>query len=57
MAPQGFRVTGAFEKIPDGTRVREIFDAEPENDPEMQRQGRQAILDRFGRHVEAKARS
>jgi hypothetical protein len=30
------------------------FDAETENTPELQRTGWQAILDNFGRHVEAK---
>jgi uncharacterized protein YndB with AHSA1/START domain len=34
--------------------VKETFDAESENPPEMQRQGWQAILDNFARHVEAK---
>ena len=34
--------------------VKETFDAETENTPELQRQGWQAILDNFGRHVEAK---
>jgi uncharacterized protein YndB with AHSA1/START domain len=34
--------------------VKETFDAETENPAEMQRQGWQAILDRFGRHVEAR---
>jgi hypothetical protein len=34
--------------------VKETFDAESENPAEMQRQGWQAILDNFGRHVEAK---
>jgi uncharacterized protein YndB with AHSA1/START domain len=32
--------------------VRETFDAESENSAEMQRQGWQAILDSFARHVE-----
>ena len=36
-----------------GTRVRETFDAEAENEPELQRQGWQAILDNFAKHVEA----
>ncbi|MDF1523502.1 MAG: SRPBCC family protein [Trueperaceae bacterium] len=35
--------------------VRETFDAEATNPVEMQRQGWQAILDRFARHVEAGA--
>ncbi|WP_159816476.1 SRPBCC family protein [Cyanobium sp. Copco_Reservoir_LC18] len=34
--------------------VRESFDAESVNSAELQRQGWQAILDRFARHVEAK---
>lgn len=34
--------------------VKETFDAETENAPELQRQGWQAILDNFGRHVETK---
>ena len=32
--------------------VRETFDAETQNTPELQRQGWQAILDNFARHVE-----
>ncbi len=40
-----------------GVLVRETFDAESENDPEVQRQGWQAILDNFARHVQAKAAS
>jgi uncharacterized protein YndB with AHSA1/START domain len=41
----------------DGTKilVRETIETESENEPEIQRQGWQAILDRFARHVEAKA--
>jgi uncharacterized protein YndB with AHSA1/START domain len=35
--------------------VRETFDAEDENPAELQRQGWQAILDGFVRHVEAKS--
>ena len=35
--------------------VRETFDAETENAPEAQRQGWQAILDNFARHVERRA--
>jgi len=37
-----------------GVLVKVTFDAETENPPEAQRQGWQAILDNFGRHVEAK---
>jgi len=32
--------------------VRETFDAESQNPSEVQRQGWQAILDNFARHVE-----
>lgn len=35
-----------------GVTVRSTFDAETENSPELQRQGWQAILDNFARHVE-----
>lgn len=47
---------GVGEGVGDGTavRIREIFDAEETNPVEMQRQGWQAILDNFARHVEAK---
>lgn len=41
-----------FVESADGVRVRETFDAETENEPELQRQGWQAILDRFATHVE-----
>lgn len=41
-----------FSEVPEGVLVRETFDAETENDPEMQREGWQAILDNFTRHVE-----
>jgi uncharacterized protein YndB with AHSA1/START domain len=37
----------------EGTYITETFDAENENDPELQRQGWQSILDAFARHVEA----
>jgi uncharacterized protein YndB with AHSA1/START domain len=36
-------------------RIRETFDAEPTHSEEQQRQGWQAILDRFARHTEAKS--
>lgn len=46
---------GVVEFIPGptGTTVRVTFDAESENPVEQQRQGWQAILDNFARHVEA----
>jgi uncharacterized protein YndB with AHSA1/START domain len=38
----------------DGVTVRETFDAETSYPPEQQRQGWQAILDNFARHVEGR---
>jgi uncharacterized protein YndB with AHSA1/START domain len=49
----GREVEVEFIEDKDGVLVKETFDAETENSPEMQRQGWQAILDNFGRHVEA----
>ncbi|WP_108259533.1 SRPBCC domain-containing protein [Mangrovicoccus ximenensis] len=43
-----------FQTAPGGTLVREVFDPEDEHPAEIQRQGWQAILDNFARHVEAK---
>ncbi len=40
-----------------GVSVRETFDAESTYPVEQQRQGWQAILDNFAKHVEAKARA
>ncbi len=51
----GRNVEVHFTPTADGVLVRETFEAESENEPEVQRQGWQAILDRFARHVEAKA--
>ena len=51
----GREVKVEFVERTDGVLVKETFDLENENPPEMQRQGWQAILDNFGRHVEAKA--
>jgi len=50
----GREVRVEFAEQPDGVRVRETFDAESENPAEMQRQGWQAILDSFRRHVESR---
>jgi len=41
-----------FEAGADGVTVRETLDAESTHTVEQQRQGWQAILDRFARHVE-----
>jgi uncharacterized protein YndB with AHSA1/START domain len=48
----GREVKVQFSEVADGVRVRETFEAETENDPELQRDGWQAILDNFARHVE-----
>ena len=53
----GREVTVEFTEQPGGVQVTETFDAETENTPELQRQGWQAILDNFKRHVETKAAS
>jgi uncharacterized protein YndB with AHSA1/START domain len=50
----GREVTVEFVERTDGVLVKTAFDPESENPPEMQRDGWQAILDNFGRHVEAK---
>jgi uncharacterized protein YndB with AHSA1/START domain len=42
-----------FQTDADAVRVCVTFDAENEFSPEQQRQGWQAILDNFARHVEA----
>ncbi|MEZ4702537.1 MAG: SRPBCC family protein [Rhodothermales bacterium] len=42
-----------FADAPDGVRVRVTFDAETEHPLDMQRDGWQAILNNFKRHVEA----
>lgn len=48
--------TGIVEFItaPTGVTVRVTFDAESENSVEQQRQGWQAILNNFAKHVEAR---
>lgn len=50
----GREVEVEFVERAGGVLVRETFDAESENPPELQRTGWQAILDSFRRHVEAK---
>ena len=50
----GREVKVEFSERAGGVLVKETFDPENENPHEMQRQGWQAILDNFGRHVEAK---
>lgn len=46
----------AFVETGEGVTVVETFDAEETNPPEMQRQGWQAILNRFKAHVESTAK-
>jgi uncharacterized protein YndB with AHSA1/START domain len=53
--PDGREVKVEFIKRADGVLVKETFDTENENTPELQRQGWQAVLDNFGKHVEATA--
>jgi uncharacterized protein YndB with AHSA1/START domain len=48
----GREVLVEFSREDEGVRVTETFDAESENPIELQRQGWQAILDNFARHVE-----
>jgi uncharacterized protein YndB with AHSA1/START domain len=43
-----------FVPTPGGVTVRETFEAESTHSVEQQREGWQAILDNFARHVEAK---
>jgi uncharacterized protein YndB with AHSA1/START domain len=50
----GRTVTVEFSEGAGGVLVKETFEAESQNDPEMQRRGWQAILDNFARHAEAK---
>lgn len=47
----GREVTVEFIPAGSEVRVRETFDAETVHSPEQQREGWQAILDRFARHV------
>jgi uncharacterized protein YndB with AHSA1/START domain len=51
----GRNVKVDFTPVAGGTLVKETFEAESENEPEVQRQGWLMILSRFAHHVEAKA--
>ena len=44
----------AFSQQPDGVLVTVEFEAEEDNEAEMQRQGWQAMLDNFAKHVLSK---
>lgn len=50
----GREVRVEFEQNEDGVFVRETFDAETENSPELQKAGWQAILDNFAHYVESR---
>lgn len=49
----GRQVKIEFTKIPEGVKVVETFEPEHENPDEMQREGWQAILNNFKKHVES----
>jgi uncharacterized protein YndB with AHSA1/START domain len=51
----GREVQIEFVERADGVLVKETFDTENQNSPQVQREGWQAILNNFGKHVEAKA--
>ena len=51
----GRAVKVEFTEQADAVLVRETFDAETQNPPEVQREGWQAILDKFAQHVEEKS--
>jgi uncharacterized protein YndB with AHSA1/START domain len=51
----GRNVKVQFTHAAGGVLIGETFEVESENEPEVQRQGWQAILDKFARHVEATA--
>jgi uncharacterized protein YndB with AHSA1/START domain len=51
----GREVQIEFAERAGGVLVKETFDAETENPPELQRQGWQAILDNFAKHVRRNA--
>lgn len=48
----GRKSTTTFEALGDATKVTTVFDAEEENPVDMQRNGWQAILNNFRKHVE-----
>lgn len=49
----GRKATTTFEDLNGKTKVTTVFDAEKENPEEMQKQGWQAILNNFKKHVES----
>ena len=55
--PDGREVRVEFDEAGGAVLVKETFDAESENSPQVQREGWQAILDNFARHVEGTYRA
>lgn len=53
MGESGRHVKVEFSEVPEGVKIVETFDPEGENSLEMQRNGWQAILDNFKKHVES----
>lgn len=51
----GRRVRVEFTPLEAGVRITETFDPEEQNPEDLQRQGWQAILDNFVRHVESRS--
>jgi len=51
--PDGRKATSLFTEQDGKTKVETTFDAESENDPELQQQGWQAILNNFVKYVES----
>ena len=51
----GRQATTLFTEESGKTHVKTTFDAEKENDPEMQQQGWQAILNNFVKYIESKS--
>ncbi|RZK25452.1 MAG: ATPase [Flavobacterium sp.] len=50
----GRKVTTLFSDLDGKTTIQTTFDAETQNDPEMQKQGWQAIINNFVKYVEEK---
>jgi uncharacterized protein YndB with AHSA1/START domain len=48
-------VSTTFVDTADGVLITSVFDAESENSPDMQRDGWQAILNNFAKHVESRS--
>lgn len=51
--PDGREILVLFAEEANGVRVTEVFDTDGQNPEDLQRNGWQAILDNFKRHVEA----